>query len=453
MLIWPRLVGDAAPAGRDGGAGQVIADRVQVDCVFKPGRERGHGLVGVVAGAVEPPVHGLLHPAAHRAEQCRRGQRGGGHRHRRVDLEHLGGQQHQPGVYPDQQPGHDRVSQCPADDPADLVQPVLQDRHAHAHRQGSDADQEYAAHYLPAAMGSTGVGPGDKRGEGRGSPGHQPAELLAPLAGRAPPAHDLVANGKRPEAEKDQAQGLEDDRVLAVGQKEQPAGVHLGAVAGERVHRHLGLHDHVDHGKREISAYHPAPPRGRQSPVREQQDDQRDQPELGRRDVVQEQHHRTEREPVAEPVVKHVVKAAVGVEHEARAEDEHQPPDRVARPVPGEDQSHRHKGRRHHHDAPIPRSQRVLPDGERQRYLRDGKHQRQGGQDGRGHRGRQPGTSPPSPCRLPVAGGVCPLKPDVMPGPFRERYRSARNPQPRSRSSPGPGATRPMSRPSTSSPS
>ena len=44
--------------------GQVISDRIQVDCVFQPGRERGHGLVGVIPGAVEPPVHGLAAPAA-----------------------------------------------------------------------------------------------------------------------------------------------------------------------------------------------------------------------------------------------------------------------------------------------------------------------------------------------------------------------------------------------------
>ena len=37
--------------------GQVISDRVQVDRVFQPGRERGHGLVGVIPGPVEPPVH------------------------------------------------------------------------------------------------------------------------------------------------------------------------------------------------------------------------------------------------------------------------------------------------------------------------------------------------------------------------------------------------------------
>jgi hypothetical protein len=36
------------------GADQVIPDRVEVDKVFEPGRERGHGLVGVVAECLEP---------------------------------------------------------------------------------------------------------------------------------------------------------------------------------------------------------------------------------------------------------------------------------------------------------------------------------------------------------------------------------------------------------------
>jgi hypothetical protein len=36
------------------GADQVIPDRVEVGSVFEPGRERGHGLVGVVAECLEP---------------------------------------------------------------------------------------------------------------------------------------------------------------------------------------------------------------------------------------------------------------------------------------------------------------------------------------------------------------------------------------------------------------
>ena len=57
-------------------AGQVISDRVQVNRVFQPGRERGDGLVGVIPGPVEPPVHDLLHTPPYRVEQRGRSQPG-----------------------------------------------------------------------------------------------------------------------------------------------------------------------------------------------------------------------------------------------------------------------------------------------------------------------------------------------------------------------------------------
>ena len=42
---------------------QVVLDGVQVHRVLQPDRERGYGLVGVIAGPVEPPVHGTLDPS------------------------------------------------------------------------------------------------------------------------------------------------------------------------------------------------------------------------------------------------------------------------------------------------------------------------------------------------------------------------------------------------------
>jgi hypothetical protein len=92
-------------------AGQVGLYRIQVHGILQSGRERGDGLIGVVAGAVEPPVHDALHPAAHGAEQGRRGQGGGGHRHAAAEPQDLSGQQDQAGVDPDQQGGDDRVGQ------------------------------------------------------------------------------------------------------------------------------------------------------------------------------------------------------------------------------------------------------------------------------------------------------------------------------------------------------
>ena len=121
--------------------GQIVPDRVQVHGVLQAGRERRHGLVGVVPGAVEPPVHHLLHPPPQRIEQRRRSQRGGGHRDRGMEPEHLGGQQHQARVDPDQQAGDDRVGQGPADDAVDVIQPVPQDPDADADRESGQPGQ------------------------------------------------------------------------------------------------------------------------------------------------------------------------------------------------------------------------------------------------------------------------------------------------------------------------
>src|SRR5271156_1882666 len=107
-------------------AGQVGLHRGQVDGVLQPGGERFYGAVRVVPGAVEPPVDGALDPASDRVEQGGGGQGGSRDCYRGFDGEHLGGQQDQAGVYPDQQSGHDRVGQCAGDDPVDVVQPVPQ---------------------------------------------------------------------------------------------------------------------------------------------------------------------------------------------------------------------------------------------------------------------------------------------------------------------------------------
>jgi hypothetical protein len=59
-----------------------------------------------------------------------------------VQPEYLGGQQHQPGIDPHRQSGHDRIGQCASDDPVDVIQPVLQDGHAHADWQRDDSEAQ-----------------------------------------------------------------------------------------------------------------------------------------------------------------------------------------------------------------------------------------------------------------------------------------------------------------------
>jgi hypothetical protein len=131
--------------------GQVIPDSVEVDGIFQSGRERGHGLVGVIPGPVEPPVHGPLYPPPHRIEQRRHGQGRPGDRHRDMGPEHLGREQHDPGVRPHQQAGDDRVADRPGNEPVDVEQAVLQDGHAKADRNPE----------LPAGTRETGRQPGE----------------------------------------------------------------------------------------------------------------------------------------------------------------------------------------------------------------------------------------------------------------------------------------------------
>ena len=126
--------------------GQVITDRVQVDRVLQPGRERRHGLVGVIPGPVEPPVYHLLHPPAQRVEQGRCRQSRGRHLHRRGKRRRPGQGHHSVGVHPDEQSRHNRIRQGPGDQPVDVIQPVLQDRDTHADRQREDRDRAEGAH-------------------------------------------------------------------------------------------------------------------------------------------------------------------------------------------------------------------------------------------------------------------------------------------------------------------
>ena len=136
-------------------AGQVGPDGVGVHRVLEPGGERRQRALGVVAGPVEAAVHRALHPAPDRVEECGRRQGGGGHRNGRVEPQYLLGQQHQPGIDPDQQAGDDCVGQRAGDDPVDLVQPVLQDGHPDAHRQRGDAEPGQAADRAQQRRGGT----------------------------------------------------------------------------------------------------------------------------------------------------------------------------------------------------------------------------------------------------------------------------------------------------------
>ena len=76
---------DRDVGGLDGvvdGGGKLVLDGGEVDRLAEAAGEGGHRGLGVVAGAVEAPVHDALDPLAQRVEQRGRGERSGRDRHR-----------------------------------------------------------------------------------------------------------------------------------------------------------------------------------------------------------------------------------------------------------------------------------------------------------------------------------------------------------------------------------
>jgi hypothetical protein len=122
--------------------GQDILDGIQVHCVFQPGRESGDGPFGVVVGPVEPAVDRVLDPAAEWAEKCCGEQGGARHRHRRVERQYPGRQQHDTRVAADEQASHDAYASA-ADDPVDVIQPIPKGGTAVCHRDECDGPAGY----------------------------------------------------------------------------------------------------------------------------------------------------------------------------------------------------------------------------------------------------------------------------------------------------------------------
>jgi hypothetical protein len=198
--------------------------------VPQPGGERGHHGLGVVPGPVEPPVDHPLHAVAQRVEQGRGDQRAGRDGHRRPDRQHVRGQQHQAAVHAHQQGRDQRVGHDPADDPVELVQPVLQHRHAQARRQRAERhDQKHPDHRTRAPPGHLAHGQRnekhaeDQRDQADAAAAVQPLELLAALAVRTPVGRELAAQPDQPAQ-----QGRRDDRAV---EHQEHAGRLVGEVA------------------------------------------------------------------------------------------------------------------------------------------------------------------------------------------------------------------------------
>jgi hypothetical protein len=102
-------------------------------------------------------------------------------------------------TYPYQQAGDYRVRQRPRDDPVDVEQAVAQDGHADAQRHGEEADhgEDGAQWRLPGEHGEGDAGEGESRAC------HQPLQLLAAFAGRAPVAEHLKGQRAEPASRED----------------------------------------------------------------------------------------------------------------------------------------------------------------------------------------------------------------------------------------------------------
>jgi DNA-binding SARP family transcriptional activator/tetratricopeptide (TPR) repeat protein len=280
-------------------SGQIGPDGVGIHRVLQAGRERLHHPLGVVASPVEPPVHAVLHPPPDGIEQRRRHQRGGRDRHRRAEPQDLGGQQHQPGVQPDQQAGDDRVGQRPGDDPVDLIQPVLQDPLPDRHRQRGDThpceDAKHAQQRGAIAIARRTDGPRHAQADdGDEGATRQPFQLLTPLPVGTPPAQRLADDEtQRQPEDQDQDHALDGvepaDRMI---DGRQPAAfVDADGMGGQRTGDRHGGSDQQGREDNAIDAEHPAP-EAREPAVGEEQDRDREHHEAGTPDLVQRQCHR-----------------------------------------------------------------------------------------------------------------------------------------------------------------
>jgi hypothetical protein len=308
-----------------GHAEQVEPDGVEVDGLPQPGVERGHDGLRVVPGPVEPPVDQVLHPPAQRVEQGRDDQGGGGHRDRRLERQHAGGQQDQAEEHPGEHGGDQRVGDHPADDPVELVQPVLQHGHAQADRQGAGPDGGQGAdHRLRAVPGGFPHGErddehaDDQRDHQDGRAAVEPLELLPALAAGVPVRRYLQHDPSQPA---DQGRGddhhEEDDQRLGSMAAQVAAGLDADVMPGDGQHaaRRGGQGDHQpgdeeDHG--------PAvPAAGRERPVGEDPQQDGDEAQEQRPGLVEDHHGPAQRErPVAHPVIQDQVLARGAEPHD-----------------------------------------------------------------------------------------------------------------------------------------
>ena len=296
-----------------------------------------------------------------RVEERSRGKRRRSDADRRGERKHPGRQRDEPNEQGDEQPGQQEIRDRPADQPVDLVEPVLEDADADADRQGADPNRAEIADESeePASPGE-----GDREdatGPARDRSDDQQFQLLTLLADRAPVArHDPREPGDDRHAECREEDRL--DNAPDRGGARRVVDLHEIATRSDanRAARDRGDCDREragdpDDAKRDEAVHRPAPASRRQVPGREELDRNAEE-EDGRRPARLEEHcERSERQVVMVAVHGHCVERAELVELCEEAGEQQRPADRVRRPAHGDEQADRRERERKWiaHDAGV----------------------------------------------------------------------------------------------------
>jgi hypothetical protein len=226
--------------------------------------------------------------------------------------------------------------------------------------------------HLAQHCGEAGCGSPDERDQGDRAPAGEPLQLLAALTRRPPPAQHLVGDERQPDGQdRDQDDSLDPVAGRVTLGDDVTGAVEPDVVTGDGGDR-LGQGGRRRPGHQpRVGPEHPAPPGRGQPPVREQQDDDREERHQGR-------GRRGQRETVVTGAIAvHRVVTGVAADHGQEHEADQGPGHGVTRLAPGDD----------HPDPGVAEEDRDSGPGAEERELvgQVSQDHAEGGQDHRGH--------------------------------------------------------------------
>ena len=339
---------------------QLAPHRFEIDRVAQAKREGGDDRLGVVARPVETPVDNPLHAQAQRVEQRGGGQGRRGDADGRGERQHVGRQGDDADEHPNQQARQDRVRERAADQPVDLVQPVLEDPDADRNgERGNCQDGDLPYGVIDERRALRAEDRDDRPHDARGRSADQPLQLLPPLAAGTAPRSDLAGDEGKPQ-----------QRQRQCGHRKQGdrAGdsvrVRAARVVAERVHPHGlsenrclrgELTDQEQHRKPDVQLQHAAPASRRHAPVRKQQDRGQAEDERAQaRGAKPVDDDPAERQPArVRSVGQDRVELLVGLQKPDQADREQDPANRVARLPSRHDEAYHDEHRNDHREHPV----------------------------------------------------------------------------------------------------